>query len=166
MFSVFKDINRFAGKWKWLDSLAIFCARYLIYLMVVFLFFIGVIQNSLRLFIYCLISGLFSVFVINKIIYFFYKEHRPAELRSSKVLIPVPGNPSFPSSHASFVFGFSFLLSFYNLKLGIIFLICSLFVGLARVFCGVHWFRDIVGGIFAGLLSGTIIYYLLIYLKI
>ena len=161
MFSVFKDINRFAGKWRWLNFLAIFCARYLIYLMLVFLLIFSFYKNNFLLFFYCLLSGLFSAFVIAKIIYFFYKEQRPAALVSTIILIPVPKNPSFPSRHASFIFGFSFLLLFYNLNLGIIFLVCSLVVGLARVFCGVHWFRDIIGGAAAGLLSSAIIYYLL-----
>lgn len=166
MISIFKNINNFAGRWEWLDWLAIFCARFLIYLMILALFFWSLMQNNFRLFCYCFLSGLFALLVIARIIYFFYKEHRPAELKSSKVLIPVPTNPSFPSSHASFVFGFSFLLLFYNLRLGLIFLFFSLLVGLSRVFCGVHWFRDIVGGIIAGLLSGVIIYYLLIYIHI
>lgn len=161
MISVFKDINKFAGKWKWLDASAIFCARYLIYAMMIFLLAIGFYKNNFSLFFYCLLAGLFSAFVIAKIIYFFYKEKRPAELPSSNVLIPVPKNPSFPSGHASFIFGFSFLLLFFNWHLGIFFLILSLIVGIARVFCGVHWFHDILGGAAAGFLSGIIIYYLI-----
>lgn len=162
MFSILKNLNQFAGRWKLLDGFSIFCARYLIYFMVAFLFILGFARNNLRLFVYCVLSGLLALLVVDKIIYFFYKEHRPAELKSTKVLIPVPKNPSFPSSHASFAFGISFLVLFYNLRLGIIFIVFSSLVGLARVFCGVHWFRDILGGVFAGLLSSVIIYYLLI----
>lgn len=156
-FSIFKNINRFAGKWSWLDSVSVFCAKYLLYLMLFVLFVFGIFQNNLKLFFYCLASALFALLVIAKAVYVFYKKQRPATLRGTKVLIPIPKNPSFPSSHASFVFGLSFLLLFYNFDLAIIFLICSIIVGLARIFCGVHWARDILGGVIVGFLSALLV---------
>jgi undecaprenyl-diphosphatase len=166
MFSVFKNINRFANKSKLLDGFAVFCARYLLYVLLIFLLASAVIIGNWRIFIYPFLSGLFSAFVITKIIYLFYKERRPAELRSSKVLIPVPNNPSFPSGHASFVFGLSFLLFLYNIPLAIIFIILSCFVGTARVFCGVHWFHDILAGVLTGLLSALVFEGLINYINL
>ena len=161
MISVFKNINRFAGRWKWLDVIAIFCARFLIYVLVLCLGFFAVIYNQRDLVIYPLLSGFCAAFIFNKIIYFFYEEARPADLKSTKVLIPVPENPSFPSRHAAMLFGISFNLFFYNMPLAIFFTACSCLVGISRVFCGVHYFRDILGGLVAGLLSSAMIYYLL-----
>ena len=161
MKSIFKDINQFAGKWKLLDSFAIFCAKYLLYLMVASLLLVAVNMHSRGIFFYPFLSGLSAAFIINTVIYFFYKRNRPAELKSTKTLISVPENPSFPSRHAALTFGVSFYLFFYNSQLAIIFLICSCIVGIARIFCGVHWFLDILGGIVSGLLSAIIIYYLL-----
>lgn len=158
MISIFKNINRFAGKSKPLDWFAIFCARYLIYISVVFLFGSAVYSHSKGLFVYPLLSGLCAAFIFDKIIYVFYREHRPAELKTSNVLIPVPKNPSFPSRHASLLFGISFYLFFYNIPLAIVFVICSCLVGIARVFCGVHWFRDILAGAFVGFLSAQIVF--------
>ena len=159
-FSVFKNINTLAGKFWWLDTLAIFCANGLIYLMSIFLLVAGLVAQDWKIVFWPALSGLFAAFVISKIIYLFYIEHRPAELTSTKVLIAVPKNPSFPSRHASILFGISFCLFFYNTPLAIVFIILSCFVGIARVFCGVHWFRDILGGIAAGLLSAILINYL------
>ena len=161
MFSVFKNINRFAGKSKLLDGFAIFCARYLIYLMVVLLLCFAVILHSRGVFVYSLFSGLCAAFILNKIIYIFYKEPRPATLPSTKILIPVPENPSFPSRHAALLFGVSSYLFFYSFPIAIFFLACSCFVGIARVFCGVHWFRDILAGAFIGFLSSAILYLIL-----
>lgn len=166
MFSVFKNINRFAGKSKILDIFAIFCAKHLLYLMLVFLLLFAYVINNWRVFLFPFLSGLFGAFVIDKLVYIFYKEKRPAELKSTNILISVPRNPSFPSRHASLVFGVSFSLFFYNFPLAIVFIICSCFVGIARVFCGVHWFRDILGGALAGLISALIINGLLNYIKI
>lgn len=164
MISIFKNINQFANKWKALDILAIFCARFLPYLMIIFLFFYSVYILNIYLFLFALLSGLFARFIINELIHIFYKEQRPAHLQQTKILIPVPKNYSFPSGHSSFFFGISFLLLFYNIYLATVFIFLSLIIGTARVFCGVHWFRDILGGIFAGLVSSLIIFSLLNYI--
>ena len=165
MFSVFKNINHFANKSKLFDAFAIFCARYLIYILILFLFVSALFFHSKGLFVYSLFSGLCAAFVLDKIVYFFYKEKRPAELKNTKILIPVPSNPSFPSRHASLAFGMSFYLFFYNAPLAVFFLICSCFIGIARVFCGVHWFHDIVAGAFIGFLSSIALYTLLIFIR-
>lgn len=165
MISVFKNLNYFAGKWKALDVAAIFCARFLPYLMAIFLFFYSVCISNISLFFYAVLSGLFARFVINELAHLFYKRQRPAYLEQTKILIPVPRNFSFPSGHSSFFFGISFFLIFYNIYLAITFIVLSFVIGTARVFCGVHWFRDILGGCVAGLMSAGIIYYLLIYIK-
>lgn len=164
MISIFKNINRLAGKSKILDIFAIFCAKYLFYLMLAFLLLFSFAFHSIGLFFYPLLSGFIAAFILNKIIYVFYKERRPAEFKNTNTLISVPKNPSFPSRHASFSFGISFYLFLYSVPLAIAFLVCSCFIGIARVFCGVHWPRDILAGIFVGLLSVFMTYFLSIYL--
>jgi undecaprenyl-diphosphatase len=161
MIAVFKNINRFADKSRFLDLSAIFFGRIAPYLMVIFLFGYSIYVANIYLFIYAMISGLSARFIINELVHLFYKEERPAYLKETKVLIPVPKNYSFPSGHASFLFGMSFFVFFYNINLAIIFVLFSFLVGFARVFCGVHWFRDILGGFFAGFLSVIIVHYLL-----
>ena len=165
MFSVFKNINRFAGKYKLLDGFAVFCARYLLYAMLAVLFLSAVALHSKGIFFYSLLSGLAAAFVVNTIIYIFYKKSRPAELRNTKVLIAVPQNPSFPSRHAALAFGISFYLFFYSAPLAVIFLVCSCLIGISRVFCGVHWFSDIIGGIVSGVASSLVIYYLALFIR-
>jgi undecaprenyl-diphosphatase len=165
MFSVFKNINRFAGKSELFDWFAIFCAKYLLYVMIAVLFLSALALHSKGIFFYSLLSGLVGAFVFNTLIYVFYKKQRPAEFKSSKVLITVPQNPSFPSRHAALAFGLSFYVFFYSYPLAIFFLICSCVIGVARVFCGVHWFSDILGGVVSGAASSVIIYYLALFMR-
>ena len=160
--SVFKTINPFADRWKALDSAAIFCARFLPYLMMIFLFISAIISNRISLFLYPLLSGLFSRFVIGEAIYLVYKKDRPATIKGVNVLIPVPKTPSFPSGHASFFFGLSFMLFSRNVELAILFLACTCLVTISRVFSGVHWFKDILGGMLFGAISALVVYYLLL----
>jgi len=165
MISIFRNLNQFAKRWKSLDAFAIFCARYLIYLLVLFLFVSAFYFHSKGLFVYPLLSGFCAAFVFDKIIYIFFKEARPATIKSTKVLIPVPKNPSFPSRHASVMFGMSFYIFFYSYPLALIFLVCSCLIGVGRVFCGVHWFRDIVAGGLVGFLSATALFLIINLIK-
>ncbi len=163
MFSVFKNINKFAGKSKIVDFLAIFLARTLAYLLVIFLAVLSFYEKSFHMFFVPVFSGIIAR-LSNEVIHLFYKKERPAHLAGTNVLIPIPKNFSFPSGHASFFFGISFMLFFYNIPLAIFFIIASCVIGIARVFCGVHWFCDILSGAFVGLFSSLIIYALINYI--
>jgi undecaprenyl-diphosphatase len=129
--------------------------------MVVFLFLYSLYVSDIFLFFCSVLAGLFSRYAINEFVHIFYKRERPAVLPETNILIPVPKNLSFPSGHSSFFFAFSFFLIFYNINLAIIFIVLSFLIGTARVFCGVHWFRDVVAGAAAGFISALVVYYLL-----
>jgi len=156
-FSFFKILNSFAGRWPALDYTAVFFASVFPYLMVLFLLVFSFLTKNLLLFFIPLFSGFISRFIITQAIYFLYKRNRPCKLNGAKVLIPIPKTSSFPSGHASFFFGFSFAILLFNIPLAIIFITGTCLMALARVFSGVHWFRDILGGMAVGLISAILI---------
>jgi undecaprenyl-diphosphatase len=164
MFSIFKNINRFAGNYKAIDILAIFGARYLMFLILAFIFAYSLALGNFGIFILALSSAVFATFGINGLIQYFYREKRPAVFKSAKVIIPVPKNPSFPSNHSAFSFAMAFSTIFFDAGVFWALFFCAFVVGICRVFCGVHWARDIVGGAFSGFISVLLIYYIALYI--
>lgn len=156
---LFKIINGYAKKSRLLDFLGILFARYIGYGMIAWLLYVSHETGVLNIFLVPMATGAISIIVINEIVYLFYKRKRPLELFPENVLIERPISPAFPSSHTSFFFAFSFALFLYNIELAFIFLILSFFISLARIFCGVHWPLDIVGGIFSAVASFLIMYF-------
>lgn len=165
MFLDFYFLNSFAKKYKALDIAGIFFARWLPYLLFIVLIIFSYFYNFMNVFWGALATGILSR-LINEFVHIFYKRKRPAYLDGTKVLVPFEKNFSFPSGHASFFFGMSFYFLFYFKILGIVLILLSCLIGIARVFCGVHWTRDILGGFFVGLMSALIINYFFINLWI
>jgi len=154
----FNLINGFASKWKWLDFFAIFFSRYLAYFLFLALLAVAFIFNNVNIFLFPVLCGLFSRFIANEIIYFFYKRKRPPEIFDIKSLIEMPSHSSFPSGHASFFFALSFALLYFSVPWGTVFCALSLLVGFFRVFVGIHWISDILAGAVMGGISSLLTY--------
>lgn len=155
-YNLFKYINNFAGKWVFLDSLAIFCAEYLIYFLVagaILLFFFIKKQERIRYLILIVSSVILSRLVITELIRLFWHRFRPFVDYSVNQLIEHSASGSFPSGHITFLFPLAAVIYFFNKKFGIAFFILSFSVGAARVFVGIHYPFDILGGIIIGILS-------------
>ena len=159
-YQIFKLINDLAGKNQYLDWLGIFAAKYLIFLMVIALI-LGLLikrdRNYRLAIIKAFISGTFA-YVINYLIGFIYFRPRPFVLNQVvKLIDKSPLEKSFPSGHATVAFAMAFSLYFYNKKLGVILLVLALIVGLGRIYVGVHYPMDILGGVLVGFLSAFLI---------
>jgi undecaprenyl-diphosphatase len=117
--------------------------------------------------------SIFAAFVarfgVKSIILLFYNRPRPfMDLPLTHKLIsvnPVENFQSFPSGHTIFLFALSWVVYSFNKKLGIFFIVCSAIVGMARIFVGVHWPSDILGGAVLGIIVGIGINWLYISYK-
>jgi undecaprenyl-diphosphatase len=157
---LFYGINGLSRKKKWLDETAIFFARYSGYVFLVFLALAAVVERRISLLLVPLLAALVSLFLLNELVYFFYRRPRPPSVLSISPLIDPPASFSFPSNHASFFFARSFCLLLYSVPVAVAGLILSCVIGFCRVLCGVHWPSDILAGAAIGLVSFLIVFFL------
>ncbi|MFZ5559870.1 MAG: phosphatase PAP2 family protein [Patescibacteria group bacterium] len=161
---IFEKINALAGDWKILDWIGIFLADYFQYILgailIVLLFWPkkDVIKNRIMV-ISVFVSVILSRLVITASIKYFYYSDRPyAVLETAKKLITESKDfQSFPSGHASIFFAIAMAVYFYNKKWGIVAFVCAILISVARIFVGVHWPSDVLGGAVIGVIAAIII---------
>lgn len=74
-------------------------------------------------------------------------------------LIEFGGNDSFPSGHATFFSALATALYFYHKRLGVLYALGALIIGVSRVVAGIHWPVDILAGYVLGGFIGIAVYY-------
>lgn len=137
-----------------LDYLMIFGAEYVIYLTLLLIFIISIKgkveeRKSLILFL----VSLPIIIVLIKIIHIFIFEQRPYVTEDIIPLISHKADASFPSRHTSVMAAIAFSYIFFKSRWYPLLLILNAWVGVARVYVGVHYPFDILGGFIVGLFS-------------
>lgn len=150
---IFRVLNNSVTN-HWVASIAIFCARFLPYLMLLYFVLIVWQRTDLnkKFFIFYPIAvALVSRFVFAEIIKLVAERGRPfVDLAGVHQLIPESGY-SMPSGHASFFFAFALSVYLVDKRMGSIFLGLTVLLSVARVFVGVHYPSDILVGMALGL---------------
>ena len=156
---LFQQINQFAGRWAWLDFLGIFFAEYFGYLLVAFLilFLVADFKKYWKLIFQAVASAILARLVIVNFIRCIWPRLRPFVNNEVNLLLE-KNSASFPSGHAAFFFAISTIVYLHNKKTGFLFFIGSFLICLARIFVGIHWLTDILGGVVVGVFSGLLIY--------
>lgn len=171
-FYLFNQINQFALKWLWLDTLAIFFAQYFEYVLIFFLllFLVRNFRKYWLMVIQAFLAAILARLVIVGIIRYFLPRPRPFLEVPVNLLLEPQNQASFPSGHAAFYFAIATIVFLYLKKVypsskfwwgvGILFFAGSFLITIARVFVGVHWPSDILAGAIIGIFSGWIINFL------
>ena len=147
-----------------LDWVGIFLAQYLPYLLVLGFLYLVLKGIGWRRRVYLFAEGALAVIlgrgILTEIIRFLYNHARPFDVYAFTPLISESGN-SFPSGHMAFFFALALVVYCHDRRWGIWYFVLSAVIGLARIYAGVHWPLDILGGAAVGFLSGWLIHVLL-----
>jgi undecaprenyl-diphosphatase len=81
-------------------------------------------------------------------------ERPPLRYAHPDVLVAVPSGSSFPSGHTSTSFACATVLSFFVPRAAPAFYLLALAIGFSRIYVGVHWPLDVLGGAVLGLAVG------------
>ncbi|PIR67038.1 MAG: phosphatase PAP2 family protein [Parcubacteria group bacterium CG10_big_fil_rev_8_21_14_0_10_36_14] len=144
---ILKFLNNFAGQNLYLDAIFIFFAVYfpIVFALSHFLFFIK--NKKIALLLWIWILAVFGL-LIKEVISLFYFRVRPFEVVDgiNKLIDKSAGDASFPSGHTLVAFVLAFSVFWLDKKWGIVFILSALFIAFARIFVGVHYPTDILGG--------------------
>lgn len=155
-------INGWAGHSQLLDATMVACAKYLIFIV----FGVGLIciglyayRKEWKTVIYFCASLVLS-FILLKLAALLNFDHRPfMDHHLDQLVSHAPGS-SFPSDHttASMAVALS-ILSFTKFKkTGVLLILAALLIGFARIFVGIHYPADILGGVIVALIGSGIVY--------
>lgn len=161
--SLFSMIRSVAGRSVLLDFLGVFFATYLPYILVfaafIFIFRKRGKRERVSLFLLLALSALTARGFFTPIFHFFYARPRPFDVLELMPLVAETGN-SFPSAHAALFFSLGAAIWWCNKKWGWWFLGLAFLNGIARIYAGVHWPTDVLGGIAFGGISLWIVWLL------
>ncbi|MEQ1527005.1 MAG: undecaprenyl-diphosphatase [Gallionella sp.] len=98
--------------------------------------------------------------LINQLISVVWYHPRPFEMGIGKTLIAHVQDSSFPSDHLTLIWAmaFNFLLHKHQQRVGGFLLLSGIPVAWARIYLGVHFTLDIIGGALVGLISAWVIF--------
>jgi len=158
-YLIFRAINNLAGKSVCSDGFGIFLADRFSYVLLgaLVLFLLKNYKKYWPMVIKAGIAGIIAWLFIAEIIKFLWVRPRPFVENQVNLLLSHEADGSFPSGHASFFFALSTVVYLYNKKAGIFFFLASALISISRVFVGIHWPSDILGGAIIGIFVGWLV---------
>lgn len=143
-----------------MNTLIIFCAKYLIIVPILTLGWILFKEPKAmwkRNALYSL-AVLIIAFVLAKVASHFYLDPRPFVVGNFAPLIPHAADNGFPSDHMLLASALAAITLCFKRKAGIALWIIALIIGTARVYAGVHHPTDIIVSALIAILAGTIVH--------
>jgi undecaprenyl-diphosphatase len=161
-YQIFTYVNGFAGSNRILDETMIFIARWGIFLYLLLLAWLCTKKEKrtdrrLKLIVR---TGLAAVaaLAINMLVGMVYFRPRPFVLHQVNLLVgSSPDDASFPSDHTAFAAAFTAALFDKDRGLAVFLAVFTVVLGISRVYVGVHYPFDVLGGICTGILGNGLV---------
>ncbi|MBW2992322.1 phosphatase PAP2 family protein [Candidatus Woesearchaeota archaeon] len=152
---LFQLVNNLAGENILLDNFFIFITFFGNLL----LFVIILLSRDKKLILKCA-AGFIIVLIIDFLINLVYYRARPFVDYNVNLLVMQKPTASFPSLHAMTAFLFAQLFYFWNKRYSVLVYLLAFLVAFSRIWLGVHYPLDVVGGVALGIIIAFITDYL------
>ena len=147
---------------SWLDPIMIFFTtlgdngRIWVLIALFCIFF----RKSRKCGVLMLLAMVFCLIVGNGFIKNFVARPRPFQVLEAEItlIIPPPGEYSFPSGHTMHGFGAATMIFLHNRKAGIAALLGAAVIAFSRMYLFVHFPTDIIGGLIIGVFAAVLVY--------
>ncbi|SDD04300.1 Undecaprenyl-diphosphatase [Paenibacillus sp. CF095] len=157
--SLFNWINQFADQTPFLDWFMITSSEYAVWVMIallVIVWFLGD-PSKQRIVFYACVASIVALVLTKWGISPAVGHPRPFVEGPVHQLVAHVPDPSFPSKHASFVFALAAASFFIGRRFGLWMLLLAVLTGVSRVYVGVHYPGDILGGFILGSLLSVVL---------
>jgi undecaprenyl-diphosphatase len=85
------------------------------------------------------------------------RDRPPLVYPDPKPLVALPHTGAFPSGHSASAFAAATVIAFSSRRLAVPAYVLAALVAWSRVYVGVHWPLDVIGGAVLGVLVGTLV---------
>jgi undecaprenyl-diphosphatase len=169
---LFLQLHSLAGSSVLVDSLVLFFAKYFPVLVIIFaVYFLFRHQEEVYFSnpvirfvarakeIFYTLSAVFLSWIFSVLLKVMFAVPRPFGALNINPLFS-PGDFSFPSGHSAFFMALAVAIYFWHRKMGLLFILFAVIIGLARIVAGVHYPFDILSGfLFGGLVSYLLMFF-------